>query len=226
MRSRRQILRRRRRQRMKRLQIRPNPKPCDDETMDDEAMMDGDYPDIVNPGYCPRHAQHHHRSGMEPVNVRFTKQLQDHYGADNLKLPSPKTCSTSPTQQQPSVTTQKVVTIWSLRTERSTAIALRNRPDFRRPVLPGHDNQHRRRRRCHQCRRYEPRAEQGGCVQRCFGPAHIRTEAGIIGLVGPVDAGDAKLHVDGFTCRCARHVIPISNEHLVHRPVWRHEVWR
>ncbi|MDX1415862.1 MAG: BMP family protein [Candidatus Promineifilaceae bacterium] len=43
---------------------------------------------------------------------------------------------------------------------------------------------------------YEPRAEQGGYVSGVLA-AHL-TEAGIIGLVGPVDAGDAKLHVDGF----------------------------
>lgn len=43
---------------------------------------------------------------------------------------------------------------------------------------------------------YEPRAEQGGYVTGVLA-AHL-TEVGIIGLVGPVDAGDAKLHVDGF----------------------------
>lgn len=43
---------------------------------------------------------------------------------------------------------------------------------------------------------YEPRAEQGGYVSGVV--ASYLTEANIIGLVGPVDAGDAKLHVDGF----------------------------
>jgi basic membrane protein A len=43
---------------------------------------------------------------------------------------------------------------------------------------------------------YEPRAEQGGYVSGVV--AANLTEVGIIGLVGPVDAGDAKLHVDGF----------------------------
>ncbi|MCB8945825.1 MAG: BMP family protein [Ardenticatenaceae bacterium] len=43
---------------------------------------------------------------------------------------------------------------------------------------------------------YEPRLEQGGYVSGVLA-AHL-TESGIIGLVGPVDAGDAKLHVDGF----------------------------
>ena len=43
---------------------------------------------------------------------------------------------------------------------------------------------------------YEPRAEQGGYVTGVL--AANLTESGIIGLVGPVDAGDAKLHVDGF----------------------------
>ncbi len=43
---------------------------------------------------------------------------------------------------------------------------------------------------------YEPRAEQGGYVSGVL--AANLTEAGVIGLVGPVDAGDAKLHVDGF----------------------------
>lgn len=43
---------------------------------------------------------------------------------------------------------------------------------------------------------YEPRAEQGGYVTGVL--AANLTKVGIIGLVGPVDAGDAKLHVDGF----------------------------
>jgi len=43
---------------------------------------------------------------------------------------------------------------------------------------------------------YDPRLEQGGYVSGVLA-AHL-TESGIIGLVGPVDAGDAKLHVDGF----------------------------
>jgi basic membrane protein A len=43
---------------------------------------------------------------------------------------------------------------------------------------------------------YEPRAEEGGYVSGVL--AAQLTEAGVIGLVGPVDAGDAKLHVDGF----------------------------
>jgi basic membrane lipoprotein Med (substrate-binding protein (PBP1-ABC) superfamily) len=43
---------------------------------------------------------------------------------------------------------------------------------------------------------YEPRAQEGGYVSGVLA-AHL-TESGVIGLVGPVDAGDAKLHVDGF----------------------------
>ncbi len=43
---------------------------------------------------------------------------------------------------------------------------------------------------------YEPRLEQGGYVSGVLA-AHL-TESGIIGVIGPVDAGDAKLHVDGF----------------------------
>ncbi len=42
---------------------------------------------------------------------------------------------------------------------------------------------------------YDPRAEQGGYVTGVI-VANL-TEVGIVGLVGPVDAGDAKLHVDG-----------------------------
>jgi basic membrane protein A len=42
---------------------------------------------------------------------------------------------------------------------------------------------------------YDPRAEEGGYVQGVI-LANL-TESGIIGVVGPVDAGDAKLHVDG-----------------------------
>lgn len=43
---------------------------------------------------------------------------------------------------------------------------------------------------------YDPRLEQGGYVSGVL--AANLTESGVIGLVGPVDAGDAKLHVDGF----------------------------
>ncbi len=43
---------------------------------------------------------------------------------------------------------------------------------------------------------YEPRAEQGGYVTGVL--AAKLTKSKVIGLVGPVDAGDAKLHVDGF----------------------------
>jgi len=43
---------------------------------------------------------------------------------------------------------------------------------------------------------YEPRADQGGFVSGVLA-AHL-TKSGVIGVVGPVDAGDAKLHVDGF----------------------------
>ncbi len=43
---------------------------------------------------------------------------------------------------------------------------------------------------------YEPRAEQGGYVSGVL--AANLTKSGIIGVVGPVNAGDAKLHIDGF----------------------------
>ncbi len=43
---------------------------------------------------------------------------------------------------------------------------------------------------------YDPRLEQGGYVSGVL--AAYLTESGVIGLVGPVDAGDAKLQVDGF----------------------------
>jgi basic membrane protein A len=43
---------------------------------------------------------------------------------------------------------------------------------------------------------YEPRGDQGGYVMGVL--AANLTKANVIGLVGPVDAGDAKLHVDGF----------------------------
>ena len=48
---------------------------------------------------------------------------------------------------------------------------------------------------------YEPRAEEGGYVLGVM--AANLTESNIIGLVGPVDAGDAKLHVDGFVAGVA-----------------------
>ncbi len=43
---------------------------------------------------------------------------------------------------------------------------------------------------------FEPRADEGGYVLGVIA-AHL-TESNIVGVVGPVDAGDAKLHVDGF----------------------------
>jgi basic membrane protein A len=43
---------------------------------------------------------------------------------------------------------------------------------------------------------YEPRGDEAGYVTGVL--AAMLTEAKVIGLVGPVDAGDAKLHVDGF----------------------------
>ncbi len=43
---------------------------------------------------------------------------------------------------------------------------------------------------------YDPRAEQGGYILGVL--AAKLTQSGIVGVVGPVDAGDAKLHVDGF----------------------------
>ncbi len=43
---------------------------------------------------------------------------------------------------------------------------------------------------------YEPRAEQGGYVSGVL--AANLTKSGIIGVIGPVNAGDAKLHIDGF----------------------------
>ena len=43
---------------------------------------------------------------------------------------------------------------------------------------------------------YEPRADQGGYVEGVI--AALITKSGVVGVVGPVDAGDAKLHVDGF----------------------------
>ena len=43
---------------------------------------------------------------------------------------------------------------------------------------------------------YEARAEQGGYVNGVL--AANLSEAGVIGIVGPVEAGDAKLYIDGF----------------------------
>jgi basic membrane protein A len=43
---------------------------------------------------------------------------------------------------------------------------------------------------------YEARAEQGGYVNGVL--AANLSESGVIGVVGPVEAGDAKLYIDGF----------------------------
>ena len=44
---------------------------------------------------------------------------------------------------------------------------------------------------------YEAQAQQGGYVNGVI--AAMLSESGIIGIVGPVEAGDAKLYIDGFT---------------------------
>jgi basic membrane protein A len=44
---------------------------------------------------------------------------------------------------------------------------------------------------------YEARSEQGGFVNGVM--AALLTQSGIIGVVGPIETGDAKLYVDGFT---------------------------
>ena len=44
---------------------------------------------------------------------------------------------------------------------------------------------------------YEARAEQGGYVNGVI--AGTQTESNVIGVVGPIETGDAKLYVDGFT---------------------------
>jgi basic membrane protein A len=43
---------------------------------------------------------------------------------------------------------------------------------------------------------YEARAEEGGYVNGVM--AALLTKSGVIGIVGPVEAGDAKLYIDGF----------------------------
>lgn len=44
---------------------------------------------------------------------------------------------------------------------------------------------------------YEARAEEGGYVNGVM--AALLSKSGVIGVVGPVNAGDAKLYIDGFT---------------------------
>lgn len=48
---------------------------------------------------------------------------------------------------------------------------------------------------------YEPAADQGGYVNGVL--AAGLSESGVIGVVGPVEAGDAKLYVDGFAAGVA-----------------------
>lgn len=43
---------------------------------------------------------------------------------------------------------------------------------------------------------YEARAEEGGYVEGVM--AALLSKSGVIGIVGPVEAGDAKLYIDGF----------------------------
>jgi basic membrane protein A len=44
---------------------------------------------------------------------------------------------------------------------------------------------------------YEANAQEGGYVNGVI--AALLSESGVIGVVGPVEAGDAKLYIDGFT---------------------------
>jgi basic membrane protein A len=44
---------------------------------------------------------------------------------------------------------------------------------------------------------YEAKAQEGGYVNGVI--AAMLSESGIIGIIGPVEAGDAKLYIDGFT---------------------------
>lgn len=44
---------------------------------------------------------------------------------------------------------------------------------------------------------YEARSEEGGFVMGAM--ASLMTESNVIGIVGPIETGDAKLYVDGFT---------------------------
>ncbi len=44
---------------------------------------------------------------------------------------------------------------------------------------------------------YEANAQEGGYVNGVI--AAMLSEAGVIGIIGPVEAGDAKLYIDGFT---------------------------
>jgi basic membrane lipoprotein Med (substrate-binding protein (PBP1-ABC) superfamily) len=44
---------------------------------------------------------------------------------------------------------------------------------------------------------YEARSEEGGYVQGVM--AAMMSQSGVIGVIGPIETGDAKLYVDGFT---------------------------
>jgi basic membrane protein A len=44
---------------------------------------------------------------------------------------------------------------------------------------------------------YEAQAQEGGYVNGVI--AAMLSESGVIGIIGPVEAGDAKLYIDGFT---------------------------
>jgi basic membrane protein A len=44
---------------------------------------------------------------------------------------------------------------------------------------------------------YEARSEQGGYVNGVM--AALMSESGVLGVIGPIETGDAKLYVDGFT---------------------------
>ena len=58
---------------------------------------------------------------------------------------------------------------------------------------------------------YEARSEEGGYVLGVMGA--MLSESGVIGVVGPIETGDAKLYVDGFTAG-AQTVADLSLIHI------------
>ena len=58
---------------------------------------------------------------------------------------------------------------------------------------------------------YEARSEQGGYVNGVV--AASLSQSGVIGVIGPIETGDAKLYVDGFTAGVAATIFAPAARH-------------
>ena len=137
-------------------------------------------------------------------------------------LPIPRACSTLPMRRPPSVTMPLKAMTSSLPTARSMATpCLKSPPISRRPALPGARRSIPARMTGYEnVFAYEANAQEGGYVNGVI--AALLNQSGVIGVVGPVEAGDAKLYIDGFVGGVAGDQSRYRRQHFLHRLIWRH----